>query len=173
MSQPDVLANNVSVTSARPASHKRKLADTLWQPFAQYKLLTLMLGTTVIVAFALGIFLYLAFSNMIGIIDSQGNSNNYYGDMIGTQLINIFRYCGALFTLYVIFLAAVCITYTHRVAGPISPFTRHIDALNTGNYAHRVTLRKNDLPLYNEHADKLNALAITLETQQANPKPTS
>lgn len=167
MSQLDVLAKPESTVSKKSDSQKRKLSSTIWQPFLQYKLLSIMLGSTVVVAAALGIFLYVAFSDMIGIIDHQGNSKNYYGDMIGTQLINIFRYSGVLFMLYVILLAAVCITYTHRVAGPLQPFNKHIDALKAGDYSHRVKLRHKDLPLYAEHAEKLNALAAELQKKQA------
>jgi HAMP domain-containing protein len=79
--------------------------------------------------------------------------------------MNIFRYCGALFALYVILLAAVCITYTHKVIGPLNPINRQIDALIAGDYQHRLTLRKKDLPLIKEQAEKLNALAATLDKQ--------
>ena len=167
MSQPDVLATNESDFRGKSDSQKRKLADAVWQPFLQYRLLLIMLGTTVVVAAGIGLFLYFAFSDMIGIIDNQGNSKNYYGEMIGKELVNIFRYTGALFMLYVILLAAICITYTHRVAGPLHPFSKHIDELRKGNYSHRVTLRQKDLPLYNDYADKLNALAGELENSKS------
>ena len=88
---------------------------------------------------------------------------NYYGQMIGKEMINIFRYCGALFFLYVILLASICITYTHKVIGPLTPINGHIDSLVAGDYQHRLALRKNDLPLIKEQAEKLNALAASLE----------
>lgn len=155
-------------TSERPQieqlpRQKRKISKTIWQPFLQYKLLMTLLGSSVLVAMALGTFLLYALSDMIGIIDANGNASNYYGAMIGKEMINIFRYCGALFALYVVLLAAICITYTHKVIGPLSSINRHIDAMSEGDFKHRISLRKNDLPLIKEQAEKLNALATSLE----------
>ncbi|MFK8077227.1 MAG: hypothetical protein AB8B84_11620 [Granulosicoccus sp.] len=166
MRQPDVLASSDSKVPSPTVHQKRKMGSVLWQPFLQYKPLAIMLGLTVFIAMALGVFLYVAFSDMIGIIDHDGNSHNYYGEMIGKQLINIFRYSAALFMLYVILLASICVTYTHRVAGLLQPFNKHIDALRSGDYAHRVTLRHQDLPIFVEHAEKLNALASELESKE-------
>lgn len=161
----DVSATPEATQIRQPPRQKRKVAQTIWQPFLQYKLLMYLLGGSVLVAMILGSFLLYALSDMIGIIDAQGSSNNYYGEMIGKEMINIFRYCGALFVLYVIFLAAICITYTHKVIGPLKPINRHIDALVAGNYQHRVMLRDKDLPLIKEQAEKLNVLAAALNKQ--------
>ena len=134
----------------------------MWQPFLQYKLLMILFGGSVLVAIMLGSFLLHALSDMMGIIDAEGNSNGYYGDMIGKEMINIFRYCGVLFALYVVLLAAICITYTHKVLGPLDPINRHIDAMIDGEFDHRIELRKNDLPVMKEQADRLNVLAARL-----------
>jgi len=154
--QPDVLEKH----------QRRKLTETALQPFKQYRLLTWLLGATVFVALALGIFLYMAFGHIVGIVASDTQTGNYYGEMIGIQIINLFRYGGALFALYVMLLTAVCITYTQRVASPLIPFSRHVDALNQGNYSHRIQLRKNDLPMMAKHAEKLNKLAENLENRK-------
>lgn len=50
---------------------------------------------------------------------------------------------------------------SHRVYGPMVPFQRHIEELKAGNYASRISLRKNDDLV--EIRDALNDLAITLE----------
>lgn len=163
MSNSDVLATSEATQITQLPRQKRKVAQTIWQPFLQYKLLMYLLGGSVLVAIVLGSFLLYALSDMIGIIDAQGNSTNYYGQMIGKEMINIFRYCGALFMLYVILLAAICITYTHKVIGPLKPINRHIDALVAGDYEHRVMLRDKDLPLIKEQAEKLNVLAAVLK----------
>lgn len=160
--------SDVSTTSAHSQvvplqRQKRTVRKAIWQPFLQYKLLMVLFGGSVLVAIMLGSFLLYTLSDMIGIIDAEGNSNGYYGDMIGKEMINIFRYCGALFALYVVLLAAICITYTHKVLGPLDPINRHIDALLDGDYAHRIELRKNDLPLIKEQAEQLNVLAGVLE----------
>lgn len=148
---------------------RRKLAEAILRPFQQYKLLAWLLGSTILVALLLGVFLYIAFGHMIGTLASDTSTGNYYGELIGVQLINLFRYGGALFALYAILLTAVCITYTHRIVGPLVPFGRHIDALNQGNYSNRIQFRKNDLPLMIEHAENLNKLAEELETRQKSP----
>lgn len=146
--------------------HKRKLVNAVWEPFLQFKLLMYMLGLTAIVAVLLGAFLYFAFGNLIDSISTSAVGTSYYEDEINMQLIYLFRYCGALFVLYVLLLAAVCVAYTHRLIGPFRPFTRHVEELSKGNYAHRVTLRKGDVRMLNEYADKLNELAVHLETKE-------
>lgn len=145
--------------------HKRKLVNAIWEPFLQFKLLMYMLGLTAVVAILLGFFLYMAFGNLIGSMTTVGGGTSYYQEEINMQLIHLFRYCGALFALYILLLAAVCVAYTHRLVGPFRPFTRHVDELTKGNYEHRVTLRKGDVRLLNEYADKLNELAVHLETK--------
>lgn len=147
---------------------QRRLLNAVWAPFLQFKLLLYMLGTTALVAVLLGSFLYYAFSDLIGAISVENESSTYYGEMIEIQLVHLFRYCGALFVLYVVLLASVCVAYTHRLIGPLRPFSRHVEELTNGNYANRVVLRKGDLDMYNEYAEKLNQLAVNLELQRKN-----
>lgn len=156
-----------SAESNKP-KHKRKLVNAVWEPFLQFKLLMYMLGLTAIVAIALGAFLWVAFGNLIGSVSTSAGAS-YYEDEMNMQLIYLFRYCGALFVLYILLLAAVCVAYTHRLIGPFRPFTRHIEELSKGNYSHRVVLRKGDVKMLNEYADKLNELALHLETKDKNP----
>lgn len=165
MSHSNVLEQGAVEPAATPPSHRRKIVNAVWAPFLQFKLLMYMLGTTAIVAVLLGAFLYVAFSDMISVMAGSNESTSYYGEMIEIQLVHLFRYCGALFVLYILLLAAVCVAYTHRLVGPLRPFTRHVDALSRGDYASRVRLRKSDLELYDDYAAKLNALAVHLETK--------
>lgn len=165
MSHSNVLEQGTVQADAKPISHRRKLANAVWAPFLQFKLLMYMLGTTALVAILLGAFLYVAFSDLIAVMADSNESTSYYGEMIEIQLVHLFRYCGALFVLYILLLAAVCVAYTHRLIGPLRPFTRHVDALSRGDYTSRVRLRKNDLELYDDYAAKLNALAVHLETK--------
>ena len=149
---------------ARPAQ-KRKVVNAIWQPFVQFKLLMYMLGTTAVVAVLLGGFLYFAFSDLVAAVAGAGEGGGYYGEMAEIQLVHLFRYCGALFVLYVLLLATVCVAYTHRLIGPLRPFTRHVEALARGDFSSRVQLRKGDLDMYVEYAEKLNQLAVNLETR--------
>jgi len=153
-------------TGGKNKKHQRKLINAVWEPFLQFKLLMYMLGLTAIVALLLGAFLYFAFGNLIDTISTTSTGTSYYEDEINMQLVYLFRYCGALFVLYVLLLAAVCVAYTHRLVGPFRPFTRHVEELSKGNYAHRVTLRKGDVRMLNEYAEKLNQLAVHLETKE-------
>jgi len=149
-------------------SQQRKVVNAVWQPFLQFKLLMYMLGSTALVAVLLGVFLYFAFSDLIGIFTGKTEASSYYGEMIEIQLVHLFRYCGALFVLYILLLAAVCVAYTHKLLGPLRPFSRHVEALNAGDYSSRVVLRKGDLDNYLEYADRLNELAINLEQKEKN-----
>lgn len=145
---------------------QRKMINAVWEPFLQFKLLMYMLGMTAFVAVLLGAFLYFAFGNLIDSVSYSSGGTSYYEDEINMQLIYLFRYCGALFVMYVLLLAAVCVAYTHRLIGPFRPFSRHIDELVKGNYSHRVVLRKGDVRLLNQYAEKLNDFAEQLEKKE-------
>ena len=164
MSHSNVL--DQSAAQADTTAQRRSVLNAVWQPFLQFKLLMYMLGSTALVALLLGAFLYFAFSDLIGVMTGKAEATSYYGEMIEIQLVHLFRYCGALFVLYILLLAAVCVAYTHRLIGPIRPFTRHVEALSQGNYASRVVLRKGDIDLYTDYASKLNDLAEHLETRE-------
>ncbi len=147
-------------------AQKRRLLNAVWQPFMQFKLLMYMLGSTAVVAVLLGTFLYFAFSDLISVVTSASEDTGYYGEMIEIQLVHVFRYCGALFVLYILLLASVCVAYTHRLMGPFRPFTRHVEALAKGDYSSRVNLRKGDLDMHNEYAARLNDLALHLQMKE-------
>jgi len=148
---------------AKKGNHQRKLVNAFWEPFQQFKLLMWMLGSTAVVAVLLAAFLYVAFSDLIGAVTVNDESRSYYADMIEMQLIHLFRYCAALFFLYILLLACVCVAYTHRMIGPFQPFKRHVDELLDGNYSSRVVLRKNDLQVFDDFSSKLNQLAVNMD----------
>ncbi|NND91166.1 MAG: hypothetical protein HKN42_09905 [Granulosicoccus sp.] len=165
MSHSDVLDSGVVQPESNQPAHKRRAINAIWQPFLQFKLLMYMLGSTALVAVLLGAFLYFAFSDLVSVVTGKAEATSYYGEMIEIQLVHLFRYCGALFVLYILLLAAVCVAYTHRLIGPLRPFTRHVEALSQGDFSSRVVLRKGDLDIYEEYAIKLNELAVNLETR--------
>jgi len=152
--------------AARPVHQKRSAINAIWQPFLQFKLLMFMLGSTVFIAVILAAFLYFAFSDLVHVVTGSDSSSTYYAGMVQDQLIKLFKYCGILFILYIALLASICILYTHRLVGPLRPFFRHVQKLNEGDYSSRVHLRRTDLPVYNEYADKLNELAVKLNAQK-------
>ena len=165
MNHSDALDQGITHQDSDQPVQKRRVLNAVWQPFLQFKLLMYMLGSTAFVAVLLAAFLYFAFSDLVNVVTGKTEATSYYGEMIEIQLVHLFRYCGALFVLYILLLAAVCVAYTHRLIGPLRPFTRHVDALSRGDYSSRVRLRKSDLELYDDYAAKLNALAVHLETK--------
>lgn len=164
MSRTQTLESPVTDVSDRPAQ-KRRIVSAVWQPFVQFRLLMCMLGSKAVVAVLLGGFLYFAFSDLVAAVTGATEGKGYYGEMVEIQLVHLFRYCGALFVLCILLLAAVCIAYTHRLIGPLRPFTRHVETLASGDFSSRVYLRKGDLDMYVEYAEKLNRLAVNLETR--------
>jgi len=161
MSTADVLQQAQSA----PAQ-QRKLANAIWQPFLQFKLLIYLLGSTAVVALLLAVFLYFAFSDLIGSVGTGGSSQSYYAEMVEMQLVHLFRYSGALFVLYILLLATVCVIYTHKLIGPFRPYKRHLESLIAGDYSARVKLRKGDIDMFVEYANQLNQLAESLQQQE-------
>ncbi|MFK8080445.1 MAG: hypothetical protein AB8B97_09180 [Granulosicoccus sp.] len=168
MSHPNALENSATQSDTGKPVQKRRVLNAVWQPFLQFKLLMYMLGSTAFVAILLAGFLYYAFSDLVSVVSGKTEPTSYYGEMIEIQLVHLFRYCGALFVLYVVLLASVCVAYTHRLIGPLRPFVRHVEKLTDGDYSSRVVLRKGDLDMYNEYAEKLNELAIKLNAQETH-----
>ena len=153
-------------TLAAPAQNtqqQRKLTNALWQPFLQFKLLIYLLGSTAVVAVLLAAFLYFAFSDLIATVGAGGEVSSYYAEMVEIQLVHLFRYCGALFVLYILLLATVCVIYTHKLIGPFRPFKRQVEALKNGDYNARIHLRKGDIEMFQDYANELNELAETLQ----------
>jgi len=64
------------------ASQQRRVVNAIWQPFLQFKLLMYMLGLTAVVAVLLGVFLYYAFSDLIGTVAMESDSR-YTHRLIG------------------------------------------------------------------------------------------
>ena len=145
--------------------NRRRVANAFWQPFVQFRLLMCMLASTALVAVLLGGFLYHAFGDLVAALPG-GDAKGYYGEMIDGQLVHVFGYCAALFVLYVVLLTTVCVSYTHRLIGPLRPFARHVERLTAGDYAHRVRIRRSDLQMYHEYAERLNELAEALEARR-------
>jgi len=168
MSHSDILDQNQIAEKPASPTQKRRVINAMWQPFLQFKLLMYMLGSTAVVAILLAAFLYYAFNDLISVIAGSNQATDYYGEMIQIQLVHLFRYCGALFVLYVVLLAIVCVAYTHKLIGPLRPFVRHVESLSNGDYSARVHLRKGDLEIYNDYASKLNELAEHLESKDKN-----
>lgn len=169
MSQTETLnaANVIGDGGLTHPRQRRKVVNAFWQPFVQFKLLLYMLGSTAVVAVLLGAFLYVAFSDLIAVVGNTSDGTDYYTDTIGYQFANMMRYCAALFVLYILLLATVCVAYTHRLMGPMRPFIRHVNALAKGDYDSRVHLRKGDLDLHMEFADSLNDLADHMQNAKA------
>ena len=167
MSHSEALDKGTTQSEKVQTVQKRRMVNAIWQPFLQFKLLMYMLGTTAIVAILLAAFLYFAFNDLVNMMTGKTEATSYYGEMIEIQLVHLFRYCGALFVLYILLLASVCVAYTHRLIGPLRPFVRHVERLTEGDYSSRVVLRKGDLDMYNEYAEKLNHLAIKLNSQDS------
>lgn len=159
----EAIAQNQASTETK---HKRRALNALIQPFLQFKLLLWMLGSTVIVAILLAVFLYFAFNDLFNSLYTGGDSADYYSEIVDLQLVHLLRYSVVLFIMYIALLAVVCVTYTHKLLGPLAPFNRHIDTMLAGDYSTRVHLRKNDVELYQGFAEKLNELAEKIESEQ-------
>ncbi len=159
----EAIAKSQATTNGK---HKRRALNAIIQPFLQFKMLLYMLGSTVVVAILLGTFLYFAFSDLFNNLYQGGDSADYYSEIMDVQLVHLLRYSLVLFVIYIVLLAVVCITYTHKLLGPLQPFNRHIDSLIAGDYSARVKLRKNDVQVYYEYAEKLNKLAEQIESDR-------
>ena len=131
---------------------RRSWRNSLVEPILPFKLLAGMLGSTVVVGALLAVFLRFAFAHV-------------FISMPMLEALDFARYrslvivIAALMIIYVLLLTAICVLYTHRLTGPLRPFGRHVDALAAGDHAARVRVRRSDLPMHHEIADRLNELA--------------
>jgi nitrogen fixation/metabolism regulation signal transduction histidine kinase len=86
---------------------------------------------------------------------------------VGTTITHAITLSMTLLMIIAVAFALVAVLIgvrlSHRIYGPLVPFTRHIDKLKEGHYSARLNLRRTDDLV--ELKDALNSLAETLQAR--------
>ncbi len=112
-------------------------------------------------AVLLWVILYKGFDGIYEFVMLQGEVGKQIGAVIKFQTQNVIVIFSTLTIAYILITVFLSMIYLHKMVGPTIAFRRHIDALKSGNYDSRITLRKNDA--FTEVAQELNELAEVLE----------
>lgn len=67
--------------------------------------------------------------------------------------------------LYVAVSVGFCVTFSHRLLGPIVALRRQVEALKNGDYGSRVQLRNRDI-VFQPIAEDMNELAMMLSDRE-------
>jgi signal transduction histidine kinase len=126
-----------------------------------------MIPTIAMFLFAVALVKYVEFSlnrDLGTIINADENATYFLKEIWSTGIGLLFFAFGGV-GLINLWLA---MQLTKRLVGPITPISRHIEALNNGDYSSRISLRKND---YLEDIEvSLNELSAKLENSESTSK---
>ncbi|MGH0036413.1 MAG: hypothetical protein ACQGVK_15405 [Myxococcota bacterium] len=122
-----------------------------------------VLGTTVLFgALAVGNS-YAAYAPLVGSMLSTAPV--VFGPEIDEQTARYVIVSSALALGYTFSVLAICVSFVHRLTGPMVALERHASALKSGHYGSRVTLRGGER-LHIALARHLNDLAGQLEREE-------
>jgi nitrogen fixation/metabolism regulation signal transduction histidine kinase len=153
---------------AKPVSSPkmRRPNGVLIRPRQQFRYaFVLVAGGILTQSLVVGILIYFINSTVANVIDS-----NHLSPEIGSTITGAISLALVLIMVVALALALVAVLIgvklSHRIYGPLVPFTRHIEQLKAGNYSARIKLRKTDD--LGELRDELNDLASVLEDRYSS-----
>ena len=140
---------------------RRRPRNLLLRPALQLKLPAYILGVTVAFAALWVVHAWVAYHSLITTVLEHTQGGAGLEEILGLQTRDLMLSTAGLAVLYVSVVFGICVVYGHHMVGPTVAFQRHTQALQRGETAHRVRLRKGDA--FTEVAQALNELAETLE----------
>jgi nitrogen fixation/metabolism regulation signal transduction histidine kinase len=148
---------------------RRTPHGTLIRPRQQFKYAFILAGGGILAqSLVIGVVAYFMNSTVNTVVDTNHLSPEI-GSAITTAIsfsLMILMLVAAAFALVAVLIG---VKLSHRIYGPLVPFTRHIQHLKDGNYSVRMNLRKTDDMV--ELKDALNSLAASLEERHSGAAP--
>jgi signal transduction histidine kinase len=156
------------IGSTHDALSKRTPTGVLIRPRQQFRYaFILVAGGILAQSLVIGLMAYFINSTITNVIDTH-----HLDSEVATTITHAISL--SLFILMVVAVAfalvavLIGVKLSHRIYGPMVPFTRHIELLRNGRYNTRMNLRKSDDLV--ELKDALNSLAETLEARHGTRK---
>ncbi len=140
----------------RIARSQRRARNLLVDPMRQLRLPFFLFCATSAYAILCVSFAYIAFGDLLA--DAGLHAGDWLVELQAASLLGGVAATGAI---YFGLVSAVCIIHTHRMIGPEVVFRRHVQALKSGDYGARMTLRDGDALV--DLASDLNELAEILQ----------
>ena len=131
----------------------------------QFHLFYFFLGVSVLYSGVLAFVLITGMSEFVQLVLNLGKFDGEVQEVFLENWNNTKWILICFLAAYVVGVGALTIIYTHRLAGPMVAFKKHIDELKAKNFSSRVSLRKSDQ--FQELALKLNELAETMEADSS------
>lgn len=159
----DATAEHPAGPAAGAAGNQRRVKNFLLQPMLQVRLG--LYNIVLSAAFGMAVFglLHMQRQRTEGMLANLGQLT--IDEPVQREIDRLQRdqalWFGGITLIFVTASVLVSVVFTHRLVGPTYAFRRMMAELASGNYAARVTLRRDDAFL--EVADDLNRLAATLE----------
>jgi methyl-accepting chemotaxis protein len=147
-----------------PVSHLRRAPrGILIRPRQQFKYaFVLVAGGIIAQSVVIAVMAYFINNTIANVIDTH-----QLDPAVGATITHAITLSMSLLMLIAVAFALVAVLIgvklSHRIYGPLVPFTRHIDALKNGKYSTRMNLRRTDDLV--ELKDALNSLAEALQAR--------
>jgi signal transduction histidine kinase len=150
-------------TNSQSSDSRRTPHGVLVRPRQQFKYAFLLVAGGILAqSLVIAVIAYFINSSVATVFDQ-----NHLDPGVGTTITHAINLALSILMLVAIGFALVAVLIgvklSHRIYGPMVPFTRHIQHLKDGNYQVRMNLRKNDDMV--ELKDALNSLAASLEAR--------
>lgn len=148
--------------NANPAG-RRAPSGILIRPRQQFKYaFILVAGGIIAQSLVIGAMAYFINSTIANVIDTH-----HLDPEVGATITHAITLSMSLLMIIAVAFALVAVLIgvrlSHRIYGPLVPFTRHIDQLKDGHYSARINLRRTDDLV--ELKDALNDLAESLQAR--------
>ena len=142
-----------------PGSRRRAVNLSL-QPGLQLRLPLLIFAITAAFCVLFGAHVQQAYGSMLELAVDEP----WLQTSISEQGESFVIVSAAIAIGYIVTVFVACLTYAHRLLGPLVPIRRRLEGMKNGDYSSRIYLREGDL--YGEIADDLNELAQLLYSQE-------
>lgn len=155
-------AENHSETQAQ-IPLRRAPKGILIRPRQQFRYaFVLVAGGIIAQSVVIGAMAYFINSTIANVVDTH-----QLDPAVGATITHAITLSMSLLMLVAVAFALVAVLIgvklSHRIYGPLVPFTRHIDKLKDGHYSNRMNLRRTDDLV--ELKDALNGLAEALQAR--------
>jgi signal transduction histidine kinase len=138
------------------------------QPFLQVRIGLYNVVLSLIFCIIVGGYLYFKLMEFGEVVQTLTESDDTINELVRSYLISVGTVATSIGALFVLLSLGMSIYFTHKMVGPTIAFRRQINALKSGNYTAKISLRKGDA--FNEVAQELNELADELKRQDSEDK---
>jgi methyl-accepting chemotaxis protein len=152
-----------------PETRRTPLRSMVARGDSQVKFSLLVIGISIAFVLTLSAFTILAIDTHNGLLGASEALDSTGTPIDWKLLFDEALILGGVLSVFLLSMLVLILERTGRIYGPIVGINRLLHEIRHGNYSARVGIRSGDE--FRELADRLNALAATLEKQSSSTTP--